>query len=267
MTSFRDIEKLSAYLDGQLKDSEAVKLERLLKTNPELTSLLEELRQSQAILRQLPRRRAPRNFTLTPKMVGQKPPLPGAYPLFRFATGLATFLLIFSFAANFVAPNLSRMASAPVAYGIGGGGGGGDAEEPEMAMEAAPAEEPVEEPMLEAPAAAPAEGQATEESAEVTPEKEALVSPTETSPEEPGARGEPTPELAAKTGEQDQILAETEADSKSGPPGTGEEGGSASAGKIIPASWQFALGVLIFANIAILFAMRKIAAAKWQNPK
>jgi len=144
MTNFRDVEQLSAYLDGQLKDSEAAKLESLLKTNPELASLLEELRQSKAILRQLPQRRAPRNFTLTPKMVGQKPPLPGTYPLFRFATGLATILLIFSFAANYALPSLSRMASAPAAYGIGGGGGGGgDAEEPEMAMEAAPAEEPV----------------------------------------------------------------------------------------------------------------------------
>ena len=193
-------------------------------------------------------------------MVGQKPPLPGVYPLFRFATGLATILLIFSFAANYALPSLSRMASAPVAYGVGGGGGGGDAEEPEMAMEAAPAEEPAEEPMAEAPAAAPAEGQATEEPAEIPPAADAL-SPTESSPEKSEARGEPTPELAAKTGEQDQVPAGTEAASESELPEPRE------VGKIIPASWQIALGVLIFANIVILLAMRKIAAAKWQNPK
>ncbi len=261
MTNFRDVEQLSAYLDGQLKESEAAKLESLLKTNPELASLLEELRQSKAILRQLPQRRAPRNFTLTPKMVGQKPPLPGAYPLFRFATGLATILLIFSFAANYAVPSLSRMASAPAAYGIGGGGGGGgDAEEPEMAMEAAPAEESVEEPMAEAPAAAPAEGQATEEPAEIPPAADAL-SPTESSPEKSEARGEPTPEQAANAGEDDQVQAGKETTGESELPELQE------VGKIIPASWQIALGVLIFANIVILFTMRKFAAAKWQNPK
>jgi len=261
MTNFRELEQLSAYLDGQLKDSEAAKLESLLKTNPELASLLEELRQSKAILRQLPQRRAPRNFTLTPKMVGQRPPLPRTYPLFRFATGLATFLLLFSFATNYVVPSMSRMASAPAVYGIGGGkGGGGDAAEPEMAMEAAPAEAPVEEPMAEAPAAAPAEGQATEEPAALPPAADAL-SPTETSLEGSEARGEPTPGLAAKTGEQDQVSAGTEATGESELPELGKEG------NIIPASWQIALGVLIFANIVILFAMRKNAAVKWKNPK
>jgi anti-sigma factor RsiW len=263
MTNFRDVEQLSAYLDGQLKDSEATKLESLLKTNPELISLLDELRQSRAILRQLPQRRAPRNFTLTPEMVGQRPPLPRTYPLFRFATAMATFLLLFSFAANYVAPRLSMIAGSPQAYGIGGGGGGGDAAEPEMAMEAAP----TEEPLLEAPAAQPAEGLATEEPAEEPPEVESLVIPTATSSGEPDARVEPTPELAAKSEEQDQVLAGTEVADEPELPAPEEKDIPPSPGRFIPASWQIVLGVLIFANIAILFAMRKMAAAKWQNPK
>jgi hypothetical protein len=150
--SFRDVEKLSAYLDGQLKPSEVARLESRLQTDPQLASALKELRQARGILRQLPQRRAPRNFTLTPKMVGQKPPLPRTYPVFRFASVLATLLLFFTFATNFVAP---RMTRTPVPYGIGGGygsGGGGDAEEPALAMESAPEESaaPAEEP---APAA------------------------------------------------------------------------------------------------------------------
>jgi hypothetical protein len=131
--SFRDVEKLSAYLDGQLKSSEAARLESRLQTEPELASILKDLRQTRSLLRQLPQRRAPRNFTLTPKMVGQKPPLPRAYPTFRFATVLATLLLFFTFAANSIAPSLAT--TVPYPYGRGGGGG-----EPEVMMESAPAE-------------------------------------------------------------------------------------------------------------------------------
>ena len=118
--SFRDVEKLSAYLDGQLKPSEIARLESRLQAEPELASILKHLRQTRGLLRQLPQRRAPRNFTLTHKMVGQKPPLPRTYPVFRFATVLATLLLFFTFATNFMAPRMVRTA-VPYPYGIGGG--------------------------------------------------------------------------------------------------------------------------------------------------
>jgi len=135
--SFRDVEKLSAYLDGQLKPSEIAHLETRLQTDPQLASALKELRQARGLLRQLPQRRAPRNFTLTPKMVGIKPPMPRAYPLFNYSTALATLFLLITFATNFMAPRIVRIA---VPYGIGGYGGGCDAgcTEPELAMEAAP---------------------------------------------------------------------------------------------------------------------------------
>ena len=115
----RDVELLSAYLDGQLKPSDSARLEARLKSDSELVSVMDDLRAARNLLRRLPQRRAPRNFTLTPKMVGKNPPMPRAYPLFRFATTLATLLLFFTFGLNFLAPQL---ASAPV----GGMGGGGD---------------------------------------------------------------------------------------------------------------------------------------------
>jgi hypothetical protein len=153
--SFRDVEKLSAYLDGQLKPSEIVRLESRLQSDPELATILKELRQTRSLLRQLPQRRAPRNFTLTPKMVGQKPPLPRTYPVFRFATVLATLLFFFTFATNFMAPRLVR-TGAPYPYGIGGGGGGG-AEEPQLQMESGLAQTTAtpgpSEPAMAAPAA------------------------------------------------------------------------------------------------------------------
>lgn len=158
--SFRDVEKLSAYLDGQLKPSEAARLEARLQTDPELASILQDLRETRGVLRQLPQRRAPRNFTLTPKMVDLKPPMPRTYPVFRFATALTTLLLFLTFATNFMAPRLTRTASS-VPYGVGVGGSA----EPELAMEAPPQDlaEPAEEPAMEAaavPAAEPAKEEA-----------------------------------------------------------------------------------------------------------
>lgn len=115
----RDVELLSAYLDGQLKPSDSARLEARLRSDLELVSVMDDLRAARNLLRRLPQRRAPRNFTLTPKMVGQNPPMPRAYPLFRFATTIATLLLFFTFGLNFLAP---QMNVAP----IGSGGGGVD---------------------------------------------------------------------------------------------------------------------------------------------
>lgn len=142
MKNFRDIEHLSSYLDGQLKPSETARLESRLNSDPELVSVLNDLRAARSILRKLPKRKAPRNFTLTRQMVGLKPPLPKTYPIFRFATAFTTLLLFMTFALNLLALPLS---AAPDAQTLGSGGGYGGAEEP--AMQAAPMEEPMPEAM------------------------------------------------------------------------------------------------------------------------
>ncbi len=123
--NFHDVEQLSALLDGKLSPAEAAKLEARLKSDPNLKSILEDLTETRSLLRRMPRRKAPRNFTLTPQMAGVKPPVPRSVPTLRFATLLATFLLVFSLATNALVPALQRTASAP-AYGMGGGGGGAD---------------------------------------------------------------------------------------------------------------------------------------------
>ncbi len=124
--NFRDVELLSAYLDGKLSRSDAARLESRLSADPDLRGTLEQLRETRGLLRRLPQRRAPRNFRLTPKMVGIRPPEPRSYPVFRFATVLAAFLFVAAVALNAVTPFASRHL-APVAapaYGMGGGGGG-----------------------------------------------------------------------------------------------------------------------------------------------
>jgi len=141
--NFRDVELLSTYLDGQLNPSDSARLESRLKTDPELVAVMDDLRAARGVLRQLPSRRAPRNFTLTPKMVDLKPPLPRAYPVFRFASVFAALLFFLSYATNLVAPRLSA-ASAPYGYGVGGGGGCSEEEPceaaPALEMPAAPQE-------------------------------------------------------------------------------------------------------------------------------
>src|SRR6266536_1429141 len=106
----RDLGRLSSYLDGQLKRSGSARLEARLSTDPNLRAVLDDLRGARGLLRQLPMRKAPRNFTLTPKMVGKNPPLPRVYPAFRFVTAVATLLLFFSVGLNFLAPQLTSQA-------------------------------------------------------------------------------------------------------------------------------------------------------------
>jgi len=117
--SFRDVEQLSANLDGKLSQADSTRLKTRLASDPSLRAVMDDFSRTRAWLRKLPARRAPRNFTLTRKMAGVKPPLPRTYPILRFAAALATVLLVVTFAANALAPSMS--ASAPMAVYSGGG--------------------------------------------------------------------------------------------------------------------------------------------------
>jgi len=95
----RDWEYLSAYLDQQLKPKEIASLEARLSADPVLSAALGEIQRTRDALRSLPRLRAPRNFTLTPQMVGQRSqwrPRPAGRmaPVLGFASALATFVLV-----------------------------------------------------------------------------------------------------------------------------------------------------------------------------
>lgn len=126
-TSFRDIKKLSAYLDNQLSRSELARMETRLSEQPALQEILAELRQARNLLQKTPRQRVPRNFTLTPKMVGMRPPIPRSVPVFRIASVTAALLVFISFTFNYLAPIVSapNLAAAPQ-YSQSGGGCGFD---------------------------------------------------------------------------------------------------------------------------------------------
>ena len=132
--SSRDLEQLSTYLDGQLSQSDRTRLEIRIKSDPALASALEELRQTRAFLRHTPQRRAPHNFTLTPKMAGIRPPVPRLVPVLSWASAAAMLLFIFTLGAGLVgqlsfgeaatmpAPNTfaGNSAAAPASGGFPG---------------------------------------------------------------------------------------------------------------------------------------------------
>ena len=156
---FRDVELLSEYLDGRLSPSDAARLEARLASDASLKTALSDMRETRGLIRRLPQRRAPRNFRLTPKMAGVRPPTPRAYPAFRLATALAAFLFLASVALNAFTP-FAAQRFAPVAAPALGKGGGGPAESSEAAPAAteAPLQQPfaaaAPTPTAESPAAA-----------------------------------------------------------------------------------------------------------------
>jgi hypothetical protein len=127
--SFRDVEQLSAYLDGRLSQVEKTRLENRLQADPTLKALLGDLRNARSILHRTPKHSVPRNFTISPRMAGIRPPLPRLVPLFSWASAVAAFLFIITLGGTLVGQISSgtaapMLASAPMnsqAYGLGSG--------------------------------------------------------------------------------------------------------------------------------------------------
>jgi len=228
----RDLELLSSYLDGQLKPSDSARLEARFSTDPDLRAVLDDLRAARGLLRRLPMRKAPRSFTLTPKMVGKNPPLPRAYPAFRFVSALATLLLFFTVGLNFLAPQLASQAPTT---GMGGGGA------PELFSAPAPAA--TEAPVLEAPAAEPP--------AELVP------LPTASLPAEDTARALETP--LEKNGVTEEFGAESQLPAQAAQPAPAE------APQPVPPFWQTLLAGVALLSAFIMVMMRRLAANRWRK--
>jgi len=226
----RDLELLSAYLDGQLKPSESARLETRLNSDPQLASVLTDLRATRNLLRKLPARKAPRNFTLTRKMVGQNPPLPRAYPWFRFASALATLLLFFSFGVNTVG---RQMASQAPGFGMGGGGGAEESTELFSAQEA--------------PAAAATEAPAETEA----PILEMAPMPTQMSTEAADAARIVDTPAAKNTGEAENAVTEDQFQVQSPAP-------------LVPSTWQIALAVIAIGGALFMMLVRQLSARRWK---
>ena len=224
----RDLELLSSYLDHQLNPSDSARLEARLKSDPQLISALNDLRATRSLLRKLPQRRAPRNFTLTRQMVGQNPPLPRAYPFLRFATAFATLLFVFSFGLN----SLGRQFAAQASYGIGGGGGNAG------------------EATIESYSAAPA----------ATQPPAALAAPTLQAPLAPLPT--PTvPEVSNQTRTLETPASKGAADSFA----SGQRQTVQTPAPLVSSLWQIVLAGIAVLSAILMLLMRRSAISRWRK--
>lgn len=234
----RDLELLSSYLDGQLKPSDSARLEKRLTSDPDLRSVLDDLRAARGLLRQLPMRKAPRNFTLTPQMVGKKPPLPRSYPAFRFVTALATLLFVATVGVNFLVP---QMASQPLATGMGGGGGGAPDTYAAQAPEAAATEAPAAEAPTEAPSVEMAPMLTATPALQDTARAQATAAEKNAAPETGPALDQPPPVLNAEPPQPEEVP----------PP--------------VPSVWVVVLAGIALLGAVVMILMRRLAAERWRQ--
>ncbi|MCP4363275.1 MAG: hypothetical protein GY796_35185 [Chloroflexi bacterium] len=194
-------EALAAYLDNALSDRERRQFEVELAQDPGLQAELEQQRTLQQMLRQLPQRRVPRNFTLDPAKYGRpaRQPLTPYYPALQAATVLTAVLFIFAIGMGVITSSTSRLAVAPAAdiamepamtqevIGVEVTRVVTEMEEEAPAEEAEPIEEPAEEEMMvtEPEAEGEAESQAAVSVDEDEADEAADAAPAAGAPPEP----------------------------------------------------------------------------------
>ena len=105
-----DWQLLSAYLDNQISDKEKRRVDERLQSDPECRQGLETLRQTSMLLRSLPVRRVPRNFTLSAQPAPKKL-IPIFVGVLRFSSAAAALLLMAAFALDFAQKPRTEMVS------------------------------------------------------------------------------------------------------------------------------------------------------------
>lgn len=145
----RDYEYLSAYLDGQLKEKAAQRLEARLAKETLLRDEYKEMQRMRVVLRSLPRQQVPRNFTLTPAMAGyRQQKSTRLYPVLGFASALASILFVLVVLGDFLgyvpsAPRVSESAAVQEAAPLAMAPQEATADDEAQMRSAAPPEESV----------------------------------------------------------------------------------------------------------------------------
>jgi hypothetical protein len=150
--TFKDWEMISAYLDERLSPPDCKRMETRLASDPDYKKSFDEIAYTRRLLRSLPQKRAPRNFTITPSNIKVKSPvrIPWLQPALSFVSIAAVVGLVVIFAGTYLlrgagaakpavyAPEMAadgynqtaESSSTPVIInwnpimGMGGGGGG-----------------------------------------------------------------------------------------------------------------------------------------------
>ncbi len=146
-------ETITAYLDNALSSAARARFEQQMAQDPSLQAEVERQMQTRQLLRQLPPRQVPRNFTLDPALYGRpaRQPLVTYYPALRAATVLTALLLFFVVGLNLFSGGSAMMAPADTAVSQLTSVTTSEETADGLAFESAPAAAPfsVEEPALE----------------------------------------------------------------------------------------------------------------------
>ena len=102
-----DLERLSAFLDGELSPGEAEQLEARLVTDQRLSGALAALRATADVVGSLPEVRPPRSFALTQDMVRPR----RTYPILQFSTAAAALGFVLVVGADLL---FSSAAGVPI---------------------------------------------------------------------------------------------------------------------------------------------------------
>ncbi len=109
--SDRDLEKLSAYLDGEISRKDRERLEARLLEDEDFRNAHEELQHTRQVMRSLLSMRAPRNYFVNAEMVGQKETVSRAFPVLRFASVLASVLFVLLFLGDIFVPRSGAVST------------------------------------------------------------------------------------------------------------------------------------------------------------
>ena len=201
MTTPRDLDYLSAYLDHALSPNAKATLEARLAREPELKAALADLRVNRRLLRALPTVKPPRNFTLTPAQAEalHRPRGFSLFPALRLATAFAALTLAFVLFADWRTGSLTGgAASAPEIQSAAQSGGvatGSSAETESSPAAAVPIFAPTEAAAAAEALTPSAKAGAMNDTA--TPSTEVFIeAPVMSPPHGPGLGGglpEPTP--------------------------------------------------------------------------
>lgn len=113
--SIREFEKLSAYVDGQLSAREKMVLEKKIRSDAVYQEALAELQETKRLLRSVPLKPVPHNFTLTSQMAGIRTGLPSRlFPVLSVSSAVAGVLVVVSLAIEMLGAPLLAGARMPM---------------------------------------------------------------------------------------------------------------------------------------------------------
>lgn len=105
--SRRQLEALSAYLDGELSPAKKNTVEGWLADDARLQIALEDLRCARQTMRQAPKIRAPHNFTLTAEMVETKVAAARLYPAMQLVSAVASVLFVLVISGDLISSSIT----------------------------------------------------------------------------------------------------------------------------------------------------------------